>query len=77
MEMRLLEANSRWTRNTFVYYGFSNSPLTEQVCKSVKIVTCVFVRNWAGKPIILPMVSCCSHHSVHGNVKIVLSVAII
>jgi len=30
MEKRPLEANSRWTRNAFVYYGFYNSPLTEQ-----------------------------------------------
>jgi len=30
MEKRPLEANSRWTRNTFVYYGFNNSLLTEK-----------------------------------------------
>lgn len=27
----LLEANSRWRRNAFIYYGFNNSLLTEQV----------------------------------------------
>lgn len=31
MEKRPLEANSRWTRNTFVYYGFNNNSLTEKV----------------------------------------------
>ena len=31
MEKRPLEAKSRWTRITFVYYDFNNSPLSEQV----------------------------------------------
>jgi len=30
MEKRPLEANSRWTRNTFIYYGFNSSPLSIQ-----------------------------------------------
>jgi len=77
MEKRPLEANSRWTRNTFVYYGFNNSPLTEQVGWISKSCDPCLVQNWAGTPFILLVVSCCSNQSVQGNVKLVPEITII